>query len=464
MAVGAGDPSLVVASHAERFAVGRVTVPRPACALVVCQFLLTVPVPAGASRSLSRPSPKEGPVTAPDEIRLARAYLARVAEPPSAALAAFIRQLGPVAAAEAVRTGDCPPVIAAATSARRHLDLAHADLEAGARFGARLIIPEDDEWPAWALLPLDTGVDPENRKASPLALWAQGTTRLDDASDYAVAIVGSRASTGYGENVAGEFAYALAERQLAIFSGAAYGIDGAAHRGALAAAGTTVAVLGCGVDIAYPAGHVSLLKKIAERGGIVVSEYPPGTPPARHRFLVRNRLIAALSQGTLVVEAGRRSGARNTACTAVGLGKQVMAVPGPISSSTSLGCHDLIRNSMATLVASVDEVLEIVGRLGTFAPEAARPRRPTDGLGTEALRVHDALNKREGKSVQQVSADSGVEISRVRALLPQIEMEGLAECVESGWRQSRMVRESQEGALAVVEGSVAEREDGALDR
>lgn len=403
-------------------------------------------------------------MTAPDDVRLARAYLARAAEPPSAVLGAFVKKIGPVAAAHAVRTGDCPAAVAAATSARRHLDSEHADLEEAARLGARLIIPEDDEWPAWALLPLDTGADGENQRAAPIALWAQGATQLDDASDYAAAIVGARASTVYGETVAGEFAFGLAERRLTIVSGAAYGIDGAAHRGALAAAGTTVAVLGCGLGVAYPAGHLSLLKRIVDHGGIVVSEYPPGAPPARHRFLIRNRLIAALSQGTVVVEAGRRSGAKNTASTAMALGKQVMAVPGPVGSAASQGCHDLIRTSAATLVGTVDEVLEIVGRLGTFAPEPSRPRRPTDGLSSEALRVYDALDRREGKSAEQVSADSGVEISRVRALLPQIEIDGLAECAESGWRQSRVVRKTQEDDLAVADGSVAERETDALGR
>src|SRR5690606_21073056 len=133
------------------------------------------------------------------------------------------------------------------------------------------------------------------------------------------------AATDYGEHTAAEFAYELTQSGMTVVSGAAYGIDGAAHRGTLAAEGVTVAVLGCGLDVGYPAGHVGLLNRVARRGA-VVSEYPPGTQPARHRFLVRNRLIAALSAGTVVVEAGRRSGARNTATTAGTLGKVVMAV------------------------------------------------------------------------------------------------------------------------------------------
>jgi DNA processing protein len=379
--------------------------------------------------------------------RLARAYLLRVAEPPAPALAAFVAERGPIAAAEAVRKGQCPHRVADETAARRDLDLAEADLKAGERIGARLVIPEDDEWPAWPLLCLEVaGRRGVQSAAAPLALWARGDAPLDDAAQGAVAIVGARAASGYGENVAGEFAYGLAKRELSIFSGAAYGIDGAAHRGALAADGVTVALLGCGLDAGYPAGHAVLLNKIAEQGGLVVSEYPPGTPPARHRFLVRNRLIAALSEGTVVVEAGRRSGARNTATTAGVLGKIVMAVPGPISSAMSVGCHELIRNSAATLVGSVDDVVDIVGRLGTRTAERIRPRRPTDGLGADALRVHETLERRRDKSADQIAGESGVPVPRVRAVLPALEIEGLAERGESGWRQHRVARKSQESA------------------
>ena len=371
--------------------------------------------------------------------RLARAYLLRVAEPPAAALAAFVAEVGPVAAARAVRSGECPSRVADETAARRAVDRAEQDLAVGQEMGARLVIPEDEEWPAWPLLCLTNAERRGVRSAAmPLALWVRGNARLDDAADGAVAIVGARASSGYGETVAGELAYGLAARGLAIFSGAAYGIDAAAHRGALAAGAVTVALLGCALDVGYPKGHIMLLSHIAERGGLVVSEYPPGTPPARHRFLVRNRLIAALSEGTVVVEAGRRSGARNTATTAGVLGKIVMAVPGPISSAVSVGCHDLIREAGATLVSSVDDVIETVGKLGTPIAEKARPRRATDGLGSDALRVHETLERRSGKAVEQIAAESGVPVPRVRAVLPALELEGFAECCESGWRQSRI--------------------------
>ncbi|NKQ56844.1 DNA-protecting protein DprA [Amycolatopsis sp. K13G38] len=388
------------------------------------------------------------------EARIARAYLLRVAEPPAPALAAFVAEVGPVAAARAVRSGECPRRVADETAARREVDRTEQDFAAARKAGARLVTPEDDEWPAWPLLCLANAERRGVRSAAtPLALWVRGDVRLDETTESAVAIVGARASTNYGETVAGELAYGLALRGHPIFSGAAYGIDGAAHRGALAAKGTTVALLGCGVDIGYPSGHVALLKHIANQGGLVISEYPPGTQPARHRFLVRNRLIAALSEGTVVVEAGRRSGARNTATTAGVLGKIVMAVPGPVDSAVSAGCHDLIRDAGSTLVASVDDIIETVGKLGSQVAEKARPKRATDGLGSDALRVHETLEKREGKAVERIADESGVPVPRVRAVLPALEMDGLAECCESGWRQRRVVRKLSTNVSEIARGA-----------
>ncbi|MCR6484614.1 DNA-processing protein DprA [Amycolatopsis sp. OK19-0408] len=374
----------------------------------------------------------------PDELRQARAYLLRVTEPPAAAVAAFVAQLGAIEAAKRVRQGDCPPEVRKATEARRARDFVDQDFARATAAGARLVIPEDDEWPAWPLLTLDLAARRGVTEAvAPLALWVAGEVALGVAADRAVAVVGARASTPYGEHHAAEFAYGLAARKVPVFSGAAYGIDGAAHRGALAADGVTVAVLGCAVDVGYPAGHVALLNRIAERGGAVVSEYPPGTRPARHRFLVRNRLIAALTEGTLVVEAGLRSGARNTAGTAGALGKVVMALPGPVSSAMSAGCHELIRDARATLVSNVDEVLETVGRFGIAEDTSARPKRPTDRLGPEALRTYEALAVRADRTDTEIAAESGLPLRKVRALLPALEIDGFAVRGDTGWRRRR---------------------------
>ncbi|WP_208630145.1 DNA-processing protein DprA [Amycolatopsis kentuckyensis] len=374
-----------------------------------------------------------------DEVRQARAYLLRVAEPPAPAVVAFVAAHGPVAAAARVRRGDCPDEVLKETEARRSYDLVSQDFARAAEVGARLVVPEDAEWPNWPLLALDQAAQRGVAEAvPPLALWVAGEVALGTAADRAVAIVGARAATDYGEHHAAEFAYGLAGRNVPVFSGAAYGIDGAAHRGALAAEGVTVAVLGCAVDAGYPAGHVALLKRIVRSGGAVLSEYPPGTTPARHRFLVRNRLIAALTEGTLVVEAGRRSGARNTAGTAGAFGKVVMALPGPVSSGMSVGCHELIRDAKATLVSTVDQVLETVGRFGIAEDTVAgRPKRRTDRLGPEALRTFEALAVRADRSDAEVAAESGLPLRRVRALLPELEIDGFAVRGESGWRRRK---------------------------
>ncbi|HEX6357020.1 MAG TPA: DNA-processing protein DprA [Actinophytocola sp.] len=362
----------------------------------------------------------------------------RVAEPPAHALHALVDVEGAPAAAERVRSGNVPARVRGETEARRHVDRAGEDLVAADKVGARLLVPEDPDWPAWPLLCLAPPVDRGLRGAGqPLGLWVRGEASAGDVFDQAVSVIGARAATSYGEHVALEIGYGLASTGMTIVSGAAYGIDGSAHRGALHAGGRTVAVLGCGIDIAYPAGHDRLLDRIAGTG-LVVSEYPPGTSPARHRFLVRNRLIAALSTATVVVEAGTRSGAKNTATTAASLGKVVLAVPGPITSAMSVGCHDLLRTGAAQIAGSVAEILEAVGPLGEhLRPPASSPKRSTDGLAEQALRVHEALRREEGRSMEEVAVDSGVPLDRVRALLPGLELTGHVERHEDGWRQAK---------------------------
>jgi DNA processing protein len=369
-------------------------------------------------------------------IRLARAYLVRVAEPPSHALSALVAAIGPVRAAELVRAGTVPDAVAGEVTARRDLDLAAEDLRAVAALGGRLVIPEDPDWPAWSFLALDrAAARAAGRGGSPLGLWVRGTGSLAELTERAVTVVGARAATRYGEHIAADLGHALVGRGFTVVSGAAYGIDGAAHRGALAGGGPTVAVLACGLDFHYPAGHVDLLSRIA-RHGLVISEYPPGTPPARHRFLVRNRIIAALGIGTVIVEAGLRSGARNTAATARALGRVVAAMPGPVESAMSVGCHQLLRSGDAVLVSDVDEVIETVGTIGgDLAPPRSSAPRPADRLSGEAFRVHEALLDRAGRSVERIAADSGVPVQRVRALLPELEIGGLVRRSDSGWRR-----------------------------
>lgn len=366
-------------------------------------------------------------------LRRARAYLSRVAEPPAPALAAFVADVGPVAAARRVAGGDVPDRVAAETVARRADDRADADLATISALGGRLVVPEDAEWPVDAFAGLTAA--PEHGGPAPLALWVRGAGRLTDLAQRAVAVVGARAATGYGEHVAADLGHGLAERGATVVSGGAYGIDGAAHRGALAGGGPTIAVQAAGPDVPYPAGHQGLLARVAADGA-VITEYPPGTRPARHRFLVRNRLIAALGAGTVVVEAGVRSGARRTAAAAAALGRAVMAVPGPVTSAVSVGCHLLIRDEHAILVTRVEEVLEAVAPLGTeLAPPLPVPPRATDGLSRDQQAVYEALPARAARPPEWLARASGVPLARVRAALPLLELQGLVQWGAEGWQR-----------------------------
>ncbi|MDQ2707495.1 MAG: DNA-processing protein DprA [Actinomycetota bacterium] len=375
----------------------------------------------------------------PDELRLARAYLAGVAEPPAPALVEFVARVGVLEAADRVRRGSVPASVTAVTEARREQRCGVSDLRAAEALGARLVMPEDDEWPSAAFLAFDyCGCE---HLAPPLALWVRGPARLCEVVERSVAIVGARAATDYGNHVATDLAHGVARRGCTVISGAAYGIDGAAHRGALAADGVTIAVLACGLDRAYPAGHTRLLARIGEQG-LVVSEYSPGTLPARHRFLVRNRIIAGLAAGTVVVEAGWRSGSRRTASDAGLLGRPVMAVPGPVTSAQSVGCHHLLREPGTVPVTRAEEVIEAIGRIGEdLSPplpgmSGLSPVRATDALSTTALRVHEALPRQGEREPQALSVESGLPVELVRAALPELVRSGLVERSAGGWRRT----------------------------
>ncbi len=215
----------------------------------------------------------------------------------------------------------------------------------------RVIRRGDDEWPSMLD---DLGEEFRDQ------LWVEGSCSLGHTLERSIAIVGVGASSAYGDHIAADWAYDLAADGGAVVSGAAAcGIDASAHRGALASGGATIAVLPCGLNTPYPQPHRSLLQRIAEQG-VVVSPYPPGTPPTRQRLLDRNEIIAALGHGTVLVEAGLRSGSVNTARHARRLGRPVMAVPGAITSSLSAGCHDLIKSGDAALVASTEDVRNTV--------------------------------------------------------------------------------------------------------
>ena len=364
------------------------------------------------------------------------AYLSRVLEAPSSELAGLVKRVGPVEAADRIRRGEVGDVLAERTSARRDMDCAAEDLELLSRRGGRLVTPDDDEWPGLAFASF-TGapVRAKPQGQAPLALWVVGPLRLDEVAQRAVGIVGTRASTAYGEHVAADLSAGLAEHDVAIVSGGAYGIDGAAHRAALAVDGVTVAVLAGGVDVLYPAGHSALLHRIGANG-LLVSEYPPGIRPARHRFLTRNRLVAALSGATVVVEAGIRSGAASTAAWARALGRVVCAVPGPITSSASIGCHALLQAG-AELVTRADEVREIIGRAGELADPQPHPAGALDALTDTERQVYEALPGRGTRTPDEIAVAAGLPATEVLGPLAMLEIAGLIERHEGKWRLGR---------------------------
>jgi DNA processing protein len=366
-----------------------------------------------------------------DPVLRAWAYLSRVAEPPCAELAALVHRVGPVEAADRVRRGLVDEDVAQRTEARREIDRTAADLELLASRGGRLITSDGDEWPLLAFAAFGAA-EVRSRGGPPMVLWALGPERLDAVTERAAAVVGTRAATVYGERVAGDLAAGLAEHDVAVVSGGAYGIDGAAHRAALECDGITVAVLAGGLDIPYPAGHSALLHRIGQHG-LLFTEYPPGVRPARHRFLTRNRLVAAAAGAAVVVEAGLRSGAANTAAWARALGRVVAAVPGPVTSSASAGCHALLRNG-AELVTRADDVVELVGQIGELAAEEPRPTTALDGLGDAERQVYEALPGRGAATVDEIAVASGLAPEQVLGPLAILEVAGLTRRDDGRWR------------------------------
>ncbi|MBF6182585.1 DNA-protecting protein DprA [Nocardia otitidiscaviarum] len=364
--------------------------------------------------------------------RLAWVYLSRVVEGPCAPLSALIESVGVVEAARAVRECALPDTLRGPTESRRGIDRAERDLELMERIGGRVVTPDDAEWPAWRVLglsQLDPGADEGG--AVPLVLWVRGPRSLAECTEQAVAVVGARCSTGYGNQVTGEIAGELAARGWTIVSGAAFGIDGMAHRAALAAGGVTVAVLACGVDRPYPVQHDRLLAEIADTG-LVISEYPPGVTARKHYFLARNRLIAALADGVVVVEAGLRSGARNTVKWARRLSRPALAVPGPVTSAASVGCHRMIREGEALLTTGAEDIVDEVGPLRLSLPGSVPPN-PEDNLTGDEAAVYTALPTTGSRLPRLLAEHAGLSVPAVRAALCALELAGLVSCDENGW-------------------------------
>jgi DNA processing protein len=281
-------------------------------------------------------------------------------------------------------------------------------------------VPGDPDWPTRLG---DLGAH------APVALWTRGDPAVLSIDRPTVAIVGARAATSYGEHVAAELSSELAASGVTVVSGAAYGIDGVAHRSALRVGGSTAALLAGGVDRPYPTGHSALIDSIAATGALL-AETPCGTAPTKWRFLGRNRLIAALSDATVVVEAGARSGSLNTAAHAAALGRALGAVPGAVTSAASAGCHRIIREYDGVLVTGAADVRELLG-LG------ASPLFELDGARTdESSRVLDALSTRQSRSVAEIARRCGLSEPEVQGLIALAGVSGEAVERDGGWRRT----------------------------
>lgn len=373
-----------------------------------------------------------------------------IAEPGDAAAGALVAALGAGEALEWVEAGrDRLAHVAAALAERAGPDVARSAARGHERWAARfdrsdepharrthsvggsVITREDPEWPR---VMQDLG------NVQPFALYVRGDRNLERWWERSVAIVGSRSATSYGAHVAADIAHGVASSGRAVISGGAYGIDAAAHRAALATDTATIAVMAGGVDRLYPVGNDDLLTSIVAAGA-VVSEVPPGFAPHRSRFLSRNRLIAC-ARATVVVEAASRSGALSTARHAADLLRPVGAVPGPVTSASSAGCHALVRDGAAVLVTGADDVLELAAPLTEpVTGEAAVPHDA--GCGQDALdfgspaerKVFDVLTRR-ARTVDSVAAAAGLSLNETRTAMGALELARLAERRHPGWRRT----------------------------
>lgn len=360
--------------------------------------------------------------------RLARVRLSIAMEPGDGVAADSVTTVGALRTVEELLAGDSRPELAdrlRAADPERVMSMAD-------RQGIRFVTPADSEWPV-QLDDLAHGQRVQSLGGVPVGLWVRGPMRLTELAG-SIAVVGSRSATSYGFDAATDVAAVLARAGAPVVSGAAYGIDQAGHRGALAAGGATVAVLACGADRVYPAAHRELIEHIG-RHFAVVSEAPLGSSPTKVRFLSRNRLIAALSRGTVLVEAALRSGALNTANWADQLSRVLMGVPGPVTSVTSQGVHERIRSGAASLVTGGLDVLELVGTSGEHLVAVPRgPERPHDGFSLREVRVLDAVPVAQGASTESIGGIAGVGVLEADRVLMALADAGLVHLGVDGWR------------------------------
>lgn len=366
--------------------------------------------------------------------RLARIALTQLVEPGSIIFDTLMPGTSATALYQRFAEGDPALGEAAADAATRLREIRpDRDLDLAERSGFRYVIPGDDEWPD-QIERLEGLEHIQYRTGTPLGLWVRGPLQLSDLA-RSVAVVGSRDATSYGADAAARIAADLAVHDYVVISGGAVGVDAAAHRGALTGPpGSTVAVLAGGVDRPYPVQNARLIDAIAESGA-VVSEHAPGVAVTRYRFLARNRLIAALARGTVVVEAAARSGALNTANWAYKISTPVMAVPGPVGEMQSVGTHNLVRTGRALLVTSARDVRELVGDAGEdLIDEPRGPVRRRDVLTPVEKEILDAVPVSVAVPALSIARAAGKHPKTVSSALSRLETLALAERTPEGWR------------------------------
>ena len=298
--------------------------------------------------------------------------------------------------------------------------------------GLRWLCRTDSGWPA-PLNDLDHLEPLNGATGAPLGLWLRGNGNLAQLTALSVAIVGARDATTYGAEVGADLGADVSDAGLTVVSGAAYGIDACAHRGALAMGKPTIAVLAGGSDVDYPRAHTALLARIAEEG-LIVREQAPGQIPLKARFLSRNRLIAGLTQGTVVVEAARRSGSLNTLNWADQLGRVTMGIPGPVTSQASVGVHEAMRTGKAMVVTCGADIAEVLGGLGAVDSTPARaPETAYDGMAAVERRTLDSVPWGIPLSTADIAGALRITRAQAQKQLVLLETRGYVARLPTGW-------------------------------
>lgn len=380
------------------------------------------------------------------------AYLNRVVEGPNRYLLALLdagRDADELARGIRVRASWLGELMRA-TEARYSWDQPAEDLAVAEREGFELLTPDRPEWPAEEIeqsfgvarvKAAETGESVPADAWPPHSLWVKGNSNLAQLFAQSVAIVGTRASSAYGLHATSDLCTGLARHQHTIVSGGALGIDTAAHTAALDSGGATVVVAACGPGVVYPRRNTALFDRIAAHGGSIVTEYPPGMSPDRHRFLTRNRLVAALTQGSIVVEAAFRSGALNTLWWTNLFNRVAMAVPGPILGPGSLGTNLAIRDGRASMVLSADDAHEQLSAIGETDVdgqlELAYGPSSVQQLSRNELRVYDSLPPAGDGEMQadQIARVSGFTVGLTVHLLMSLSDKGVVARDGQLWRR-----------------------------